>query len=73
MNQVSRDCIYFNQTRPAPSWLAYLYQHACDQRRWRQAAQHKMEILSPDMKPGLARSVGRTRGKLVIMYIETKI
>lgn len=54
-------------------WLAHLYQHACDQRRWRQAAQHKMEVLSPDMKPGLARSVGRTRSKLVLMYNETKI
>ena len=54
-------------------WLAHLYQHACDQRRWKQAAQHKMEVLSPDMKPSLARSVGRTRSKLVLMYNETKI
>jgi len=54
-------------------WLAHLYQHACDQKRWRQAAQHKMEVLSPDMRPSLARSVGRTRSKLVLMYNETKI
>jgi len=54
-------------------WLAHLYQHACDQRRWRQAAKDKMEVLSPDTRPGLARSVGRTRSKLVLMYNETKI
>jgi len=54
-------------------WLAHLYQHACDQRRWRQAAKHKMEVLSPDIRPSLARSTGRTRSKLVLLYNETKI
>eukprot|EP00092_Neocalanus_flemingeri_P084481 GFUD01106138.1.p1 GENE.GFUD01106138.1~~GFUD01106138.1.p1 ORF type:complete len:462 (+),score=154.09 GFUD01106138.1:110-1495(+) len=54
-------------------WLAHLYQHACDQRRWRQAAVHKMEVLSPDTRPSLARSQGKTRSKLVLMYNETKI
>jgi len=55
------------------SWLAHLYQHACDQRRWRQAAMHKMEVLSPDTKAGHARCVGRTRSKLLLHYNETKI
>jgi len=54
-------------------WLATLYQHACDQKRWRQAATHKMEVLSPDTGPAIARSIGRTRSKLVLLYNETKI
>ena len=54
-------------------WMAHLYQHACDQKRWRQAAVDKMEVLSPDTKPGLGRSVGRTRSKLLLHYNETKI
>lgn len=55
-------------------WLAHLYQHACDHRRWRQAAQTKMEILSPDCKPiSASRSINRTRSKLFLLYNETKI
>lgn len=55
-------------------WLAHLYQHACDHRRWRQAAQTKMEILSPDTKPiTQSRSINRTRSKLFLLYNETKI
>ena len=54
-------------------WMAHLYQHACDQKRWRQAAVDRMEVLSPDTKPGLGRSVGRTRSKLLLHYNETKI
>jgi len=54
-------------------WLATLYQHACDHRRWRQAAQERMEVLSPDTRPGQVRSVGRTRSKLLLHYNETKI
>ena len=54
-------------------WLSHLYQHACDQKRWKMAAQNKMEILSPDSGPAMARSFGRTRSKLVLLYNETKI
>lgn len=54
-------------------WLAHLYQHACDQRRWRQAATEKMEVFSPDTRPANPRTVGRTRSKLLLHYNETKI
>ena len=54
-------------------WLAHLYQHACDQKRWKMAATHKMEVLSPDAGPSVARNMGRTRSKLVLLYNETKI
>jgi len=54
-------------------WLSHLYQHACDQKRWKMAAQDKMEVLSPDAGPSVARSMGRTRSKLVLLYNETKI
>jgi len=54
-------------------WMSHLYQHACDQKRWRQAALDKMEVLSPDTKTGAGRSVGRTRSKLLLHYNETKI
>ena len=54
-------------------WLNHLYQHACDQKRWKLAATNKMEILSPDSGPAVARSLGRTRSKLVLLYNETKI
>ena len=26
-------------------WMSHLYQHACDQKRWRQAAVDKMEVI----------------------------
>jgi len=54
-------------------WLSHLYQHACDMKRWKMAARDKMEILSPDSGPAVARSMGRTRSKLVLLYNETKI
>lgn len=55
-------------------WLAHLYQHACDQRRWRQAARDRMEVLSPDTRvASAARLGGRTRSKLLLHYNETKI
>ena len=54
-------------------WLAHLYQHACDQKRRKMAATHKMEVLSPDAGPSVARNMGRTRSKLVLLYNETKI
>ena len=54
-------------------WLAHLYQHACDQKRWKMAAKDKMEVLSPDAGPAVARAMGRTRSKLVLLYNETKI
>ena len=54
-------------------WLSHLYQHAYDQKRWKMAAQNKMKVLSPDSGPSMARSFGRTRSKLVLLYNETKI
>jgi len=54
-------------------WLAHLYQHACDQKRWKMAALNKMEVLSPDSGPAVSRAIGRTRSKLVLLYNETKI
>jgi hypothetical protein len=54
-------------------WIAHLYQHACDQRRWKQSARERMEVLSPDTRAGGARTVGRTRSKLLLHYNETKI
>ena len=69
-------------------WMSHLYQHACDQKRWKEAALDKMEVkfnshgkicqwifqvLSPDTKTGAGRSVGRTRSKLLLHYNETKI
>lgn len=54
-------------------WLAHLYQHACDQKRWKMAAVNKMEVLSPDSGPAVSRAIGRTRSKLVLLYNETKI
>ena len=54
-------------------WLAHLYQHACDQKRGKMAAKDKMEVLSPDAGPAVARAMGRTRSKLVLLYNETKI
>ncbi|XP_023347091.1 rhotekin-2 [Eurytemora carolleeae] len=54
-------------------WLAHLYQHACDHKRWKLASQQKMEVLSPDTKPIRTKSMCRTRSKLVLLYNETKI
>jgi len=55
-------------------WLAHLYQHACDHKRWKAASQKKMEVLSPDTKPvQRSKSICRTRSKLVLLYNETKI
>jgi len=55
-------------------WLAHLYQHACDHKRWKSASQEKMEVLSPDTKPVVrTKSMCRTRSKLVLLYNETKI
>jgi len=54
-------------------WLAHLYQHACDHKRWKSASQQKMEVLSPDTKPIRTKSMCRTRSKLVLLYNETKI
>lgn len=55
-------------------WLAHLYQHACDHKRWKLASQQKMEVLSPDTVPvQRSKSMYRTRSKLVLLYNETKI
>jgi len=56
-------------------WLAHLYQHACDHKRWKSASQERMEVLSPDAKPinRTKSMMTRTRSKLVLMYNETKI
>ena len=53
-------------------WLSHLYQHACDQKRWKMAAQNKMKVLSPDSGPSMARSFGRTRCKLVLVLLNQR-
>lgn len=50
------------------NWLIHLIQHAQDHRRWKQAAEQRMLVYSPQNVTVQRRPFKRTRSKLVMLY-----